>query len=473
MKSMYHQFFVCLFVVVMTILTLPSVMADEPITSDVSEFVNSYVASHFSDWRLENCIVIANTPDGDYSFASVYKSGARVMLGFLEANGKQMHYLTQYDTLPQGAGEIRFIQHTANTMISQGNTDASYKDQLGFEAMFIAAENEEHPAATVDFHYRNGSFQLTAYCKDGMNEAYVTDTYVRFYNCSTETVFQKVYGHLQRDMRYMSYSALPKNYSAAEDKLTLAPDVSLGSMQTQEIQFTGGKKYAVYSAPSEGSERGANGKATVSTNDWIQVFGKENGFILIQYAVNSTHMRFGYIDATSLPKHADVSAMDWMYIDAWLLDGGLLTDDPLYSQTTLVQLPQGSKVTILATLDNWAYVEYDSDTYCRGFVDSDLLAYAQHTKLESNSEVMFSGESILIPTGELTVEITLFSPLPEGVQGLCLSTDHSLLAVFDSVSSIDCIYSIQCWISSPGEVSICYLTTDGAVGDVIGRITFE
>ena len=182
-----------------------------------------------------------------------------------------------------------------------------------------------------------------------------------------------VKGTFQRDLRYVSLAAIPKTYKQARQKLTSAPTLPEGSeLQATEVQFTGGKKYSVYSAPDKGSLRGGKGKAAVSTNGWIQVFGKENGWILIQYSIDSEHYRFGYIDAASLPKKAEVPELAFNAVNAAVGCPVSVTDDPLYSQSTLTTLEEGDAVTWLATMGDWAYIEGKG---FRGFIPVSALSF--------------------------------------------------------------------------------------------------
>lgn len=48
--------------------------------------------------------------------------------------------------------------------------------------------------------------------------------------------------------------------------------------------------YPVYSGPGKKYYREANGKAQVSANDWVQVFGREGKWALIQYRVKDNHL---------------------------------------------------------------------------------------------------------------------------------------------------------------------------------------
>ena len=167
--------------------------------------------------------------------------------------------------------------------------------------------------------------------------------------------------------------ASAENKDSTHRKLTKAPTLPDGSdLKATEIKFTGGKKYEVYSAPDKNSIRGGNGKAKVSTNGWIQVFGKENGWILIQYSIDSEHYRFGYISEKALPKKAAVEDLQFSPVSAVIDHPVSVTDDPLFSQSTLTTFTGGETVSWLATMGNWAYIE---GTDFRGFIPADALAF--------------------------------------------------------------------------------------------------
>lgn len=77
-----------------------------------------------------------------------------------------------------------------------------------------------------------------------------------------------------------SLDNIPMTPEKARAQLSLPPDIPQATgeyslPQPQNIKFTSNKKYAVYSGPGENYFRGGNGKAAVSTNDWIQVFGRK------------------------------------------------------------------------------------------------------------------------------------------------------------------------------------------------------
>lgn len=183
----------------------------------------------------------------------------------------------------------------------------------------------------------------------------------------------RIYGEYQRDLRYFSFNAFPRTVKQAREKLSNPPEIPDGTLEAKRVKFASGKKYAVYQGPGEEYGRAANGKASVSTNDWIQVFGEENGYVMIQYDISSDRMRIGWIEASSLPKNADVDELRFAPVRAHTTGQARMTDDPLHSQTEIAVIASGSEVLWLATMGDWAYVEADEGAPLRGFVRRNLL----------------------------------------------------------------------------------------------------
>lgn len=75
--------------------------------------------------------------------------------------------------------------------------------------------------------------------------------------------------------------ALLTCFAAALADTASAPDIPQGTLNAEVTPFTPGQTYAVYSAPDSRSIRGAKGRARVSTNGWIQVFGAEGDWLLV------------------------------------------------------------------------------------------------------------------------------------------------------------------------------------------------
>lgn len=130
--------------------------------------------------------------------------------------------------------------------------------------------------------------------------------------------------------------------------------------------------FTVYSAPTSAAYVEANGKAKVSTNDWILVYGKENDYYLIQYSINETAMRYGYIPSSSLV-YLNMGEFIWANQDATLKKKTNLINDPCGSKTKIRSLPEGTKIKILGILNEWAYIEYQTAYVVRGFVEYKAL----------------------------------------------------------------------------------------------------
>ena len=179
----------------------------------------------------------------------------------------------------------------------------------------------------------------------------------------------------------------------ARNSLTLPPDIPSGSLpDPQSIKFTANKKYAVYSGPGEQYSRGANGKAQMSTNDWVQVFGKENEWIMVQYDISKDHMRIGWIPEKALPKNASVNQLTFIYSDAVVIADSFLTDDPLFSQSSLCTILADSTVKYLATMGDWAYIEWNgTNNYkqTRGFVKQSSILNVSKEKAISIAREYF------------------------------------------------------------------------------------
>ncbi len=187
----------------------------------------------------------------------------------------------------------------------------------------------------------------------------------------------RVYGVYQRDLRYINIRAVPFTVADARKTLSQAPDIPAGELTARRIKFTSGQKFPVYSGPGEHYLRSAGGRAVVSTNDWIQVFGVENGWAMIQYDISSDHMRIGFIDASALPGNAGVGALALGSVPMMTNSAVTLTDDPLFSKAVLARLPQGQSLRSLSSMGAWAYVEAEiSGGPVRGFVPAVSLAPA-------------------------------------------------------------------------------------------------
>ena len=242
-------------------------------------------------------------------------------------------------------------------------------------------EGDEYPELCVTFELKDGKWLLhRVWSYTDYDHMLIQDGAISYYrDIETNKIVGTARGTIQRDLRYFSLSALPKTLKEAKNKLTSAPALPSGGLSAQEIQFTGGKTYNVYAAPDQNALRGGSGKAKVSTNGWIQVFGKENGWILIQYSIDSGHYRFGYISADALPKKAAVPELDFGSAPVYIAADVSVTDDPLFSRAQLATLREGTNVTLLSRLGEDAYIEAQADgKVFRGFVPFSALKTEAH-----------------------------------------------------------------------------------------------
>lgn len=148
------------------------------------------------------------------------------------------------------------------------------------------------------------------------------------------------------------------------------------------VEFKKQQKLAVYSAPSEFSWRGANGKAVVGTAGAVYSDGSERGWLLVMYETNKGGVRVGYINKGAVKGgvKGDVynQELTFGYLPAAVTADCTLTDDPVGRSTSIMSLRAGDRVTYLTSYFNrnsWAYVETTTPEglTCRGFIPSDCL----------------------------------------------------------------------------------------------------
>ncbi len=179
------------------------------------------------------------------------------------------------------------------------------------------------------------------------------------------------YGVYDNRFAAFNFSDFPKTIEEARDKLTNPPVIPTDFYTPETITLRAGEKYDVFSAPGRDSYRAANGKAVMSTNDWVQIFGEEDGWLLVQYDISRDRMRFGYIDASALPRNTQVQSLTWYDLPEQTIKYGTsVTDDPLASGASICMLDQGDKVRVLSSFDNWYYIETNNEygQLLRGFV---------------------------------------------------------------------------------------------------------
>ena len=275
------------------------------------------------------------------------------------------------------------LKYKSDGIVKQGNaipliTNETYGT---FMISYLDSNREENLGITVTKENSGWAVTHVNY-KDSKGKYTSIDVYDKKLVYSEEKNNWKkvtVQGVSPRAFEQFSLGSFPLTSSAGKESLSLPPDIpvtndSYAMPQAQNIKFTSNKKCAVYSGPGKHYLRSANGKASVSTNDWIQVFGYQDDWILIQYDISSDHMRIGWIQKSALPKKASVSQLNMSNTPAYTVQQAIVTDDPLNSQQSIYTIPQGQQVTFLMKMGSWDYVSYsDGKTSFYGFVKENCV----------------------------------------------------------------------------------------------------
>ena len=126
----------------------------------------------------------------------------------------------------------------------------------------------------------------------------------------------------------------------------------------ENLQFAEKQNLPVYSAPGAASWRGANGKASISTNGAVYAAGVDDGWLMVMYETNNKGVRVGYIDTAKVSGKVKGDAwtriLSFAKLQAEVITPCNLTDDPATQSSYVVSLKIGDKVTYLSTFYNFA-----------------------------------------------------------------------------------------------------------------------
>lgn len=360
-----RKFFVCMTLLLGLSLYAPGLADDlssrcgiENIPDTVQNWIEGsrWGAWEITGWAMPN----GNSNSEPYGFAAVKNKTSNTLIAFVRKNNAWKYDWYNAQALPQVEEPI--------LLGCLGND---------FQSFYI--ENEEIEEACCVWTQRsNGTWHLNHMSLFHPLMFYDTSTEnaLHLYNTGWvdgEETDVWVYGSYQTELRYFTYTAFPKTVEEAQKELSNQPEIPIFTLSKKRVHFPSGKKYEVYQGPGEEYGRAGNGKAVVSTNDLIQVFGVENDWILIQYEIASNHMRIGWITASALPRKSSVSELTFTPVMAKTLDNVDLTDDPICSQVPIKSIPKNTTVNWLATMDKWAYIEYNDSQVVRGFVPTSML----------------------------------------------------------------------------------------------------
>ncbi len=354
-------------------------------TDEAPEKVIKSLQSRFKGYVLEDYLFL-DGPSPDVGLALAEKDGKRVLAVYRKQSGEMTFWYSTDKAVPQGTGEAWFEPHGEHVRQADGSVKF-VRDGLGFCVVRYDLLGDIYNQ-TVDYAWEDGGFVLTDYdCLEETTYSVLVEENKLSYYCEGD-FYGSVRGEIQRDMRYVNYEKLPKTLEEAKKELTLAPDDlpagrilgnGGGMLKAKDVKFTGGRNYAVYLGPGENYMRSGNGKGTVSTNDWIQVFGKYNGYIMIQYDISAERYRIGWIEERALPSGANVPELELVMLEDYgnVIDKCILTDDPFNSETPIATLKPGTPICeIVYNMGGWSYIRVTIDgvDVC-GFVRSDCISH--------------------------------------------------------------------------------------------------
>lgn len=332
---------------------------------------------------LEGYIEMTGAPDGEYAFLLIRDDDVRILRAFRYAFGAWEQWLNSSAAVPQGAEKADLYSYEKGAEYQYNwDWDTTYvSDGLH---VGIATSNGEMTIEGISFVWQGDGFHLHGYQFEPGEYVDVVGGEMIFWNISSgDERFVKA--TIATDIREIAFYALPAKPEDVTQKADRAPVVSevkylnrAFKLSPQETAFKKNQRCNVYMGPGKSYGRAGNGKALVSTNDWIQVFAKYDGWLLIQYSISDKRYRIGWIEDDVLASKGDIPQFPMQIYDVGtLLTDAELTDDPLGSKTMVRSVKKGTKVDIMAQLDDaWLYVQYmqDGKTYY-GFLPVSMMMF--------------------------------------------------------------------------------------------------
>lgn len=336
--------------------------------------------NRYAIWNVEGSLLLRGVPDGDVAFVLMKENSRRLLLSYREDGETWSCWLESRTAVPQGEEEACFCLYEKGARVQSIIDEDIYflSDGLAFSVIKVDAIGESYESI-VTYRYLDGGFRLDSYQKNIVNSVAVEDGTLAFGGIG-DGFEARVPGTVVTDIERVVFDDLPdRPYLVTSDgcsRPVIPTKDSPYALREQQVTFEKGRRYPVYSGPEKGDARAAGGKASVSTNGWIQVLGRRGDRVMIQYSTGERY-RIGWIDADVLPASAQIEEIEH-YGDTATSDVPcLLTDDPLYSHEMLAKVPADTPMRIWAYLgETWAYVstEIDGQTLW-GFVPTAYLGW--------------------------------------------------------------------------------------------------
>ncbi len=170
--------------------------------------------------------------------------------------------------------------------------------------------------------------------------------------------------------------------------------------------FPKNQRYEVYEGPRPEHRRAGSGKAVVSTNGEIMVYGTWMGRMMIEYALDDDRHRIGWIDTDQLPASALAGVPELPYsrnpeenIYGVVTGTTGLCDDPLHSRAGTSMILPGTSVRVFAKHGSWYLVEgFIGENLRMGFMPETSLGldrgFVRYTRYGIDQSTRYSSRDI-------------------------------------------------------------------------------
>ncbi len=166
----------------------------------------------------------------------------------------------------------------------------------------------------------------------------------------------------------------------------LAEEPVIPELTAQAGTFPKNQRYEVYEGPRQEHRRAGSGKAVVSTNGEIMVYGTWMGRMMIEYALDDDRHRIGWIDTDQLPASALTGVPELPFPDGGFPEdytfgvvtgNAIMNDDPLNSRSGRGGLRLGTSVHVLAKLgDDYLVEGFFINSLRMGFIPQEQVDLA-------------------------------------------------------------------------------------------------
>ena len=166
---------------------------------------------------------------------------------------------------------------------------------------------------------------------------------------------------------YLTWEVLPQPTMEPQPTEEPQPQAPLiPELTAQPGHFPKKQRYEVYEGPRQEHQRAGSGKAVVSTNGKILVYGTWKGRMMIEYEISEGRHRIGWIDTDQLPASSlegvpelpfPASRNPEAYTCGVVTVTTLLYDDPLHSHSSNGAFLYGTSVHVLARCGKYYLVE--------------------------------------------------------------------------------------------------------------------